>query len=341
MPSPKTVLLTGASGFIGRHLSRELTYGGHAVRGLVRGDTDVPGIETIPYEGVHDRHSVRAAAAGAHVLVHLAARVHAMSGKGEDALGEYRLVNVDGSRCVVEEAIAAGVQLVILLSSVKAVGEETGEDPWDESTTPSPVDPYGRSKLEAERVVLDLAQAAGVQAVALRVPLVYGPGMRGNMLRLFKAICRGVPLPVGLVRNRRSLLYVGNLAAAIEAVVAHPEPRSGVYFLSDGKDLSTAALVRAIAAGYGKKPRLLPVPVGWLSALGRVGDLLECFATSPIASRHMKRLTGSLRVSSQRFRTEFSFEPPFEPDAAIRRVAATMDRLDREVWLECHQPEQE
>jgi UDP-glucose 4-epimerase len=163
-----------------------------------------------------------------------------------DRFSAYRRANVDGTRAVLDAARAAGARTFVFASSVKAVGERS-ETPWTESVEPRPVDPYGVSKLEGERVVLG---AAAIRAVVLRLPLVYGPGVRANMLRLFRAVDSGWPLPVGGVKNRRSLLYVGNLVAAIRRALEVDRVR-GTYFLADGEGASTEDLVRAIARALG------------------------------------------------------------------------------------------
>ena len=142
-----------------------------------------------------------------------------------DPLAEFRRANVESTALLAGVAASTGARF-ILASTVKAVGEGNSVA-WTEETPPAPVDPYGVSKLEAERVVRDVAGKHGTRAAVLRFPLVYGPGVKGNMLRLFRLVDRGVPLPFGSVANRRSMLYVGNLVAAIRSVLEHPARRCG------------------------------------------------------------------------------------------------------------------
>jgi UDP-glucose 4-epimerase len=185
-----------------------------------------------------------------------------MHDRAADPLAAFREVNVDGTRAVLQAARAAGVARFVFVSSTKAVGEVT-ERPWTEAEPPRPVDPYGVSKLEGERVVRELAGEAGLHAPILRLPLAYGAGAKGNILRLFEAVDRGAPLPFALVRNRRSLLFAGNFVAAVDAVLTSPAAASETFFASDGDDLSTPDLIRLIGSALGRRPRLLPVPRSW------------------------------------------------------------------------------
>jgi nucleoside-diphosphate-sugar epimerase len=186
---------------------------------------------------------------------------------------------------------------------------------------PRPVDPYGVSKLEAEQVARDVAARRGLQTTVLRFPLVYGPGVRGNMLSLFQLVNRGVPLPLGRVRNRRSMLFVGNLAAAITAVLGAPATGFRVFFVADGTDVSTPELVRLIGAALGRKARLLPVPVVMFRAAGRVGDVLSRMAPLPLTSAAVDRLLGSLPVDASALGRTTGFRPPFSVEQGLRRTA--------------------
>ena len=235
-------------------------------------------------------------------------------------LDEYRRANVGGTRMLLEESIAAGVRRFVLASSVKAVGE-SNERPWTEQTVPEPVDPYGVSKLEAERVVAELAPPAGIDATVLRFPLVYGPGMRANMLRLFDAVDRGVPLPLGSVENSRSLVFSGNVAAAIVHVMSHRAAAGETFFVSDREAVSTPELVRAIARALGRPARLLPVPPLLFRAAGRLGDLMSSVATPPVDSGAVERLLGSLTVDSSKLSRLTGFEPPFSLEEGLRKTA--------------------
>ena len=314
------VLVTGASGFVGRWLSAWLAGRGTPVRGLVRPGAAplAEGVERAEAAGLDDRAAVARALEGVDSVVHLAARVHVMRETAADPAAEFRRVNVEGTHALLEESAAAGVRAFAFASSVKAMGERSGDRPWTEADEPEPVDPYGVSKLEAERLVADYADR--LHTTSLRLPLVYGPGMKGNMISLFRLVDRGLPLPLGGVRNRRSLAYVGNVAAAFEAALRAPAARGKVFFVSDGEDLSTPGLVRAIAAALGRPARLLPVPEWAFRAGGRVGDLAGPLGF-PLTTAAVGRLLGSLAVDISALRRACAFTPPFTVAQGLAETA--------------------
>jgi nucleoside-diphosphate-sugar epimerase len=253
-----------------------------------------------------DRGAVRAAVAGVDAIVHLAARVHVMREVAADPLGEFRRANVEGTALLAEEAAAAGVRQLVLASTVKAVGE-VNSAAWTEATPPAPRDPYGASKLEAERLVLEVAERHGSRAAVLRFPLVYGPGVKGNMLRLFALVDRGVPLPFGAVTNRRSLLYVGNLVTAVRSVLETPLAGAETFFVSDGRDLSLPALLRLIGEALGKPARLLPVPPKLLRLV--------------LPSGESERLIGSLTVDASKLSAMTGYRAPHSVEEGLRATA--------------------
>ena len=190
---------------------------------------------------------------------------------------------------------------VVLLSSVKVNGESTAARPFTEDDAPRPEDAYGRSKLEAEQALARVARETGLEIVVLRPPLVYGPGVKGNFLRLMRLVARGMPLPLGAVRNRRSLIYVGNLADAIVAAVRAPRAAGATYLVADGEDVSTPDLVRGLAQALGVTARLPAFP---LAAL----DLIAAVAGK---RAELARLAGSLQVDSSRIRRELLWQPRY------------------------------
>ncbi|HEX2190363.1 MAG TPA: NAD-dependent epimerase/dehydratase family protein [Longimicrobiaceae bacterium] len=317
------VLVTGATGFLGGHLCEALLARGVPVRGLVRGPgSRLPaGVEPAHAADLLDREALRRAVAGAEAVVHLAARVHVMRDGAEDPLAEFRRVNVEGTRVLLEEVVAAGVRSFVFVSSVKAVGE-AGTVPWTEATPPHPVDPYGISKLEAERLVRETAERAGLHAPILRLPLVYGPGVKGNMLQLFALVDRGIPLPFGAVANRRSMAFSGNVVAAIEAVLHGPSAGAETFFVSDGRDLATPELVREVARALGVAPRLLRVPPALLRAAARAGDAVSRVAPFPLTSAALQRLTGSLPLDASKLGRATGFRPPYTVEEGLRATAA-------------------
>lgn len=280
----------------------------------------LPGVEAFRVTDLLDRAAVQRAVRGAETVIHLAARVHVMADRSADPLAEYRRTNVEGTRLLLEESLAAGVRRFVFFSTVKALGEST-ETPWDEQTHPAPTDPYGISKLEAEQVVGKLAKAGGMAATVLRLPLAYGSGMKANMLRLFEAVDRGIPLPLGGVRNCRSLVFAGNVVAAVEAVMATPAAAGETFFVSDGHDISMPELIRAIARALGRPARLMPVPPLLFRAAGGLGDLLAPLVHLPVSSAAVARLFGSLVVDSSKLTRVTGFQPRFSLDEGLRITA--------------------
>jgi nucleoside-diphosphate-sugar epimerase len=305
------VLVTGATGFLGGHLCRALVERDIPVRALVRqpGSPTPAEVERCPVRGLDDIAALGSALNGVEAVVHLAAHVHQGSipadGSAEAAI--FRTVNVDGTRNLLDASVAAGVRDFLFVSTVKAVGEGSAER-WTEDTPPAPADAYGVTKLEAERLVREAAVRHHLHTPVLRLPLVYGPGMKGNALRLFETVARGRPLPLGAVRNRRSLLYVGNLIAAIFATL-ESEGGNDTFFVSDLDDLSTPELIRAIARALGRPARLVAVPVGLLRLAARAGDLLSRVVPFPLTSASLDRLAGSLAVDCSRLMKQTVYRP--------------------------------
>lgn len=271
------------------------------------------------YEDLEDRERLAEALRGAHAVVHLAARVHVMKETREDPLPAFRKVNVAGTRSVVATARNCGVEHLIFLSSVKAVGEKASvTEPMNEQTWPRPSDPYGLSKLEAEKLLKESASDGGIAVTVLRPPLVYGPGMGGNMLRLFRLVSRGVPLPLGAVENSRSMLYVGNLTAAITCLLEGSARGFRRFFASDTVDLSTLDLLDLIGAAVDRPPRLVSVPVPLLKSSAALGDLFDRVVRFPFTTVAVERLTESLVVDSTPLWEKCRTSPPFEPDEGFR-----------------------
>jgi len=303
------VLVTGATGFVGRTLVPLLLARGHAVRAAVRRpDAAVPGAETVAVGDIGPDTGWAEALDGVDAVVHLAARVHVMQDTAADPLAAFRAVNTAGTRRLAEAAAARGVRRFVYLSSIKAVTDESRPEPIADSTPPDPHSPYGVSKREAE---LALAGIAGLEPVILRPPLVYGPGVAGNLRTLLRLCARRVPLPLASVRNRRSLIHVDNLADAIALCLVHPAAPGRAFVLSDGAALSTADLIRAFSAGLGVAPRLFPCP----PALLKLGATL----TGRMAA--YDRVAGSLELDDRGIRETLGWLPPCPPASGLRATA--------------------
>jgi nucleoside-diphosphate-sugar epimerase len=303
------IAVTGATGFVGRRVVSDLAGRGHAVIGVVRGPSAPPARVVGDISAQTDW--VRALE-GVEVVVHCAARAHVMHERGTDPLPRYRAVNVEGTRRLAEQAARLGVRRLVYLSSVKAAGERSAPGrPLKVSDAAAPEDAYGISKREAELALLEVSAATGLETVIIRPPLVYGPGVKGNFLRLMGAIARGWPLPLGAFDNRRSMVSLANLADLISLCVESPSAVGRIFFVSDGEDLSTASLARRLGAALDRPARLLPVSGAVLSTLGRLtGKAAE-----------IERLVGTLQVDLADNYEVLGWSPPQTVDQGLRETA--------------------
>lgn len=318
------VLVTGAAGFVGKQLCRELIGRGIETRAVVRSlpnDAESIGAD-FRVGDVTEANAMASAVEGIDAVVHLAARVHVMRDTAADPLAQFRSANVDGTRILAHASRAAGVKHLVFASSVKAVGEAS-QEVWNNATVPQPVDAYGISKHEAENVLLSHQPARNPSITIVRFPLIYGPGMKGNMLRLFRMVDRGWPVPIGTRPNARSMLFVGNATAAlmraVERAVDQPSlPRPpGPFFVADGPAMSTSALVESVAAALGRHSRTLPLPRSILRVLGRVSHPLVGDRLTAV----FDRLLASLAVDEREFEREYDFHPPYTRREGIEITA--------------------
>lgn len=304
-PVTSQLFVTGATGFIGSALLAALQ--GRAVRRALRqpaanplpGDTVVGDIDPDTDWGN--------ALSGVDCVVHLAARTHVLKEDAVDPLATYRRINVGATRRLAQQAAAAGVRRFVFLSSIKVNGEATLGHPFTETDAPAPQDAYGISKREAEDVLRDIAARSAMELVILRPPLVHGPGVKGNFLRLLQLIHHGIPLPLASVRNRRSLIHVVNLADAIVAGMDAPAAAGKTFLVSDGEDISTPELIRRLAAGMGRPARLLPCPV----------MLLELGAALIGQRDAVARLAGSLQADASLLRNTLGWCPRIPLDQGL------------------------
>ena len=255
---------------------------------------------------LHAQTDWATALTGCDAIVHLAARVHVMHDTADDPLALYRATNTDATLNLARQAAQAGVKRFVFVSSIKVNGE--GRDAaYCETDVPAPEDAYAISKWEAEKGLQQIAQETGLELVILRPPLVYGPEVKANFLRLMQTVRKGWPLPLGAIDNRRSLLYLGNFVDAIRVCLEHPAAAGQTFLLDDGRPVSTPDLVRAIARAMGRPARLLPVPVGVLAFAGALLGKRTAVA----------RLTGSLHVDSSAIRARLGWTPPYSMEAGL------------------------
>ncbi len=301
-------LVTGSNGFVGSALVsvlQELT----VRRALRQPAADVrPGDFIVGNIGPYT--DWRPALAGVDCVVHLAARTHVLKDTTNPLL-EYRRINVEATHNLAQQAAVAGVRRFVFLSSVKVNGESTVGRPFTEDDPPRPEDAYGITKCEAEDALHRISANTGMEIVILRPPLVYGPGVKGNFLRLMHGIAWGMPLPLGSIFNRRTLIYVGNLVDAIIAAAESPLAAGKTYLVGDSEDVSTPELIQSIAAAMHVHPHLFSCP--------RV--LLMSGATVLGKREEMRRLAGSLQIDSSRIRHELQWNPRFRLAQGLTETA--------------------
>jgi nucleoside-diphosphate-sugar epimerase len=322
------ILVTGASGFVGRPLCAELLRRGQSVRAAVRsGNTAIENVEAAAVGTIDVETDWSVALSGVDTVIHLAARVHVMKDNAADPLTEFLKVNLYGTSNLAQQAASAGVKRFVYVSSVKVNGESTlpvstlspspsplkgeGKNVFSETDDPDPQDPYAISKWRAEQDLQRIAKETGLEVVIVRPPLVYGLGVKGNFISLMAAIDRGIPLPLAGANNLRSLVYVGNLVDALITCATHPAAAGQTYLVSDGDDVSTAMLVDLIARSLGRSSRAFNFPSGLLRAAANLLGRAE----------QMDRLFGSLRVDDEKLRRELGWVPPYTLEQGLRATA--------------------
>lgn len=314
------VFVTGASGFVGSVLARRLAMEGITVHGTYRDSVPPPtgAIEWLRLALPEVEENLVGVLRDCDCVVHLAALAHQQGQAGVGRWKEFEAINMEGTRALALASRAAGVRRFIFMSSVAAICSRSAV-PVSESTPPRPDSDYGRSKLAAERALEAALSGGATDWCILRPPLVYGPGNPGNMQRLMQLLATGLPLPLASIRNQRSFMFVDNLADAILTTIRREPPIRGTYLICDDSHFATPELVAALAAAMGRRPRLLPMPIGALKLLGRVGDALERSLGLRLGmdSYSVERLIGSLRVDSARFRESLGWRPPVDRDTAV------------------------
>lgn len=280
------IAVTGASGFVGRALCRSLQAQGYPTTPLLRTpQSDMPGAVLVGDMGADTDWSQ--ALEGVDCVVHCAGRAHIALRAGPQDLDVCRRINVEGTRRLALAAAQAGVQRLVFVSSIKVLGERSDEgSPLRFDSRPAPEDAYGISKWEAEQALQRVSDQTGLQTVTVRPPLVYGPGVKANFLRLIQEVARGTPLPLGSVRNLRSLVALDNLVDLLTCCIVHPQAPGQTFLVSDDHDLSTPALIQGLAEALDRPARLLPCPPSLLRLAGRISG----------RAGQIERLIGNLQV---------------------------------------------
>jgi len=321
----KRILVTGASGFIGRHLVERLAGDGCAVRALVHASKsawDPPaGVEVVQGD-VQNPQAMKAAASGCETVYHLAGKSHALTEvRGDEEA--YRAINTGGTRHVLEGAVAGGAKAFVLFSSVKAMGEG-GSRCLDEAFNGHPETPYGRSKLEAERVALEIGRRTGLHVTCLRLPLVYGPGNKGNLFRMIAAIDSGVFPPLPELGNRRSMVHVADVAQAALLAAETPAAKGQCYIVTDGRAYSTRELYALICRSLGKAVPSWHVPTSVLKGLAVMGDAIGMLARKRFVfdSDALDKLIGSAWYSSEKISRELGYKPACRFEESLPEMIA-------------------
>jgi len=325
----KRILVTGANGFVGQSLCRMLLARGFQVRAALRSTEKAQAfsqllasekLECVVSGELSQTQNWAKLVHEVDAVVHLAARVHVMNESTGDPLEKYRATNVAGTMQLAQAAAQAGVKRFVYLSSIKVNGEFTQRysvQDWQQFTEQDEIncqDPYGKSKWEAEQALVEISKVTGMESVILRPPLVYGRGVKANFQSLLKLVQVGIPLPLAWIQNKRSLVYVENLADAILACLTHPAAAGQTYLVSDNEAVSTADLIRELARALGKSARLWPFPP----------RIMQIAAKLLGKGAVVDRLLESLLVNNTKIKRELNWQPPYTLQEALKRDFANM-----------------
>jgi len=299
------ILVTGGSGFVGTALIEALVkLDGVTIVAAYRDATisDIPNIEIVEIGDISEYQKWESMLVGVDVVIHMAGRAHIMNDFAKDPLAEFRAINVQGTLKLAKQASEAGVKRFIFISSIKVNGESTsGRLPFKFNDLPSPKDPYGISKYEAEFGLKEICAEFGMEFVIIRPPLVYGFGVKANFSAMMTLAKKNLPLPLGGINNRRSLVALGNLVDLIKTCIVHKNASNQIFLVSDDDDISTSELIKTMTRSYDKKPWLIPIPSNWIVSLGKI-----------LGKKNMvDRLCGDLQVDIEHTKSTLEWKPKF------------------------------
>lgn len=303
------ILVTGATGFVGKPLCETLASQGYNVRQVTRDQEKTQDNKTY-IDSIGSHTDWTKALEGVDTVIHLAARAHIIRESEDDPLAVFREVNTYGTAKLAKACIQAGVKRFIFLSSIGVNGNSTSI-PFSRDSKPAPVTPYAISKFEAEMMIEDLCKNSAMDVVILRPPLIYGPQAKGNFNRILSAVQKRIPLPLGCIENKRTLVYIYNIIDLIIHIIKIKTSINDTFLVADSKSLSTKALVQHIASVLNSKQILIPVPVLILKFFGRIFG----------KSEEIQRLTNDLEVDTTYINTKLGWNPPFTPEEGLRETA--------------------
>jgi len=311
----KKIFVIGASGFIGQSLCKTLSNSNFFVRGGVRSDDlffTNNHIEYVSVSNISHQTYWKEVLSGIDCIIYCAGRAHRMNENKDPDV--YSLINTEGTKHLAEQAAEAGVKRLVFLSSIKVNGEFTNKfgnkQKFFFSDIPNAKGVYAKSKFEAEKILFEISSRLGLEVVVVRLPLVYGDNVKGNLARLIKIIRKNVPLPLSKVENQRSMIGIDNLIDLLICCIDHPKANRKTFLASDGKDLSTPDLIKLIASSMGRKANLFPMPIFMFKFLGSIFGKRE----------EINRLVGSLRIDNSYTKETLNWTPPISVEEGIRRM---------------------
>ena len=308
------LLITGANGFVGSALIKQVAKQSVlSVNAALRDASLVfpAGVKLFRIDDLGANYDWKEALRQVNVVIHTAACIQTVDDGTDETLAKFRRVNVEGTLNLARQAVAAGVNRFIFISSIKVNGETSSfEQPFTADDLPNPTDLYGLSKLEAEQGLQPLANASSMDVVIIRPPLVYGPGVKANFHSMMSWLDKGIPLPLGAIHNKRSLVALDNLVDLIVTCIDHPAAANQIFLVADGEDLSTTELLHRLAKIMGKPARLIPVSPRFLE-----------LGASVFGKRAMaRRLCGSLQVDISKARRILGWNPPVSVDQGMAKA---------------------
>ncbi|MFC1551716.1 NAD-dependent epimerase/dehydratase family protein [Candidatus Latescibacterota bacterium] len=312
----KKVLVTGSNGFVGQAVCRQLAQKGYLVKAVIMKGTNniyssTNTISPIIINSIEPNTDWTDILDNIDTIVHLAARVHVMKENSFKSIEEYRRINTESTINLVKNAIKMKVRRIIFLSTVKVYGINSQNRPFIETDLTYPKDPYAQSKLEAEMKLFEIASHSALDVVVIRSPLVYGPGVKANFLRLMQFVNLGIPWPFGKLNNTRSYIYLENLADAIITCSNHSAAANQIFLVSDGHDMSTPELLRNLSISLGKISRMFNFN----------GSLFYKLCKLLRKTEQVNRLFGSLTVDTSKIRRELNWTPPYKVKEGLRETA--------------------